>query len=328
MAKFWGILTPAGQGMQYSQAVQGTRILLRYTSASLAIIIPPSALAVLLGDLFTGGGRALAYARDLRPGATIILLAGLQGCGKTTTMRMLTCFLPPTRGTARVAGYDILDESMEVRRRIGYLPENVPLYPELRVDEYLRFRADVEGVPRGELAARVDEVVDRCLIGDVRRQVIGTLSKGYRQRVGLAGALVHKPQVLILDEPTVGLDPNQIIKVRELITELGRDHTVLLSTHILPEVEQVCERVFIIEPGTDGRDLIQADAATYDALRLARVRGAGVSPVYGTGLRRPLGLGRGLGVGWGNGRAAWYGRNPRPWGGRGLRLGGGYYRWR
>jgi ABC-2 type transport system ATP-binding protein len=156
---------------------------------------------------------------------------------------------------------DLDVDPVGLRRHIGYLPENVPLYPELRVDEYLRFRADVEGVPRGELAARVDEVVDRCLIGDVRRQVIGTLSKGYRQRVGLAGALVHKPQVLILDEPTVGLDPNQIIKVRELVTELGHDHTVLLSTHILPEVEQVCERVLIIDRGR-----IVADG-TPDALR-------------------------------------------------------------
>jgi ABC-2 type transport system ATP-binding protein len=137
----------------------------------------------------------------------------------------------------------------------------VPLYPELRVDEYLRFRADVEGVPRTELAGRLDYVTERCMLSDVRRQVIGTLSKGYRQRVGLAGALIHAPPVLILDEPTVGLDPNQIIKVRELITELGRDHTVVLSTHILPEVEQVCERVFIIDRGR-----VVADG-TPDALR-------------------------------------------------------------
>jgi ABC-2 type transport system ATP-binding protein len=160
-----------------------------------------------------------------------------------------------------VAGVDLDQDPVGLRRNVGYLPENVPLYPEMRVDEFLRFRADVEEVPRGEVHARIEDVVERCLVGDVRRQVIGTLSKGYRQRVGLAGALIHQPPVLILDEPTVGLDPNQIIKVRELITELGRDHTVLLSTHILPEVEQVCERVFIIDRGR-----VVADG-TPDALR-------------------------------------------------------------
>ncbi len=202
--------------------------------------------------------------RDLSffvPEGQVLGFLGPNGAGKTTVMRMLTAFLPPTTGRVVVAGVDLDQDPVELRRNVGYLPENVPLYPELRVDEYLRFRADVEGVPRAEVAARVDEVVDRCLIGDVRRQMIGTLSKGYRQRVGLAGALVHKPKVLILDEPTVGLDPNQIIKVRELVAELGRDHTVLLSTHILPEVEQVCERVFIIDRGR-----IVADG-TPDALR-------------------------------------------------------------
>jgi ABC-2 type transport system ATP-binding protein len=202
--------------------------------------------------------------RDLSffvPEGQVLGFLGPNGAGKTTVMRMLTAFLPPTTGRVVVAGVDLDQDPVELRRNVGYLPENVPLYPELRVDEYLRFRADVEGVPRAEVAARVDEVIGRCLIGDVRRQMIGTLSKGYRQRVGLAGALVHKPKVLILDEPTVGLDPNQIIKVRELIAELGRDHTVLLSTHILPEVEQVCERVFIIDRGR-----IVADGAP-DALR-------------------------------------------------------------
>jgi len=148
-----------------------------------------------------------------------------------------------------VAGEDLDQDPMALRRKVGYLPENVPLYPELRVEEYLRFRADVSEVPRSEQRARIEFVVDRCLLGDVRRQVIGTLSKGYRQRVGLAGALIHDPPVLILDEPTVGLDPNQIIRIRELIAELGRDRTVVLSTHILPEVEQVCERVLIIDRG-------------------------------------------------------------------------------
>jgi len=190
--------------------------------------------------------------RDLSffvPEGQVLGFLGPNGAGKTTVMRMLTAFLPPTSGRVVVAGVDLDQDPVGLRRNVGYLPENVPLYPELRVDEYLRFRADVEGVARSEVRSRTDEVIGRCLLGDVRRQVIGTLSKGYRQRVGLAGALIHQPAVLILDEPTVGLDPNQIIKVRELITELGREHTVLLSTHILPEVEQVCERVFIIDRG-------------------------------------------------------------------------------
>jgi ABC-2 type transport system ATP-binding protein len=183
------------------------------------------------------------------PEGQVLGLLGPNGAGKTTAMRMITAFLPPTAGRVVVAGIDLDGDPVALRRRIGYLPENVPLYPELRVDEYLRFRAAVEEVPRAEVRDRIDEVCGRCMIEEVHRQVIGTLSKGYRQRVGLAGALIHKPAVLILDEPTVGLDPNQIIKVRELITELGRDHTVVLSTHILPEVEQVCERVMIIDRG-------------------------------------------------------------------------------
>ena len=202
--------------------------------------------------------------RDLSffvPEGQVLGFLGPNGAGKTTVMRMLTAFLPPTTGRVVVAGVDLDQDPVGLRRHVGYLPENVPLYPEMRVDEFLRFRADVEEVPRGEVHARTEDVVERCLIGDVRRQVIGTLSKGFRQRVGLAGALIHQPPVLILDEPTVGLDPNQIIKVRELITELGRDHTVLLSTHILPEVEQVCERVFIIDRGR-----VVADG-TPDALR-------------------------------------------------------------
>ena len=200
------------------------------------------------------------------PEGQVLGFLGPNGAGKTTTMRMITAFLPPTAGRVVVAGIDLDQDPIGLRRHLGYLPENVPLYPELRVEEHLRFRAAVEEVPRSEVKARIDEVCERCLIEDVRRQVIGTLSKGYRQRVGLAGALIHKPMVLILDEPTVGLDPNQIIKVRELIAELGRDHTVVLSTHILPEVEQVCERVAIIDRGR-----IVADG-TPDALR-ARMMG-------------------------------------------------------
>ncbi len=200
------------------------------------------------------------------PEGQVLGFLGPNGAGKTTAMRMITAFLPPTAGRVVVAGIDLDQDPIGLRRHLGYLPENVPLYPELRVEEYLRFRAAVEEVPRSEVKGRIDEVCDRCMISDVQRQVIGTLSKGYRQRVGLAGALIHKPMVLILDEPTVGLDPNQIIKVRELIAELGQDHTVVLSTHILPEVEQVCERVAIIDRGR-----IVADG-TPDALR-ARMMG-------------------------------------------------------
>ncbi len=183
------------------------------------------------------------------PEGEVLGFLGPNGAGKTTTMRMITGFLPATSGSVRVAGLDVGREPLAVRARIGYMPENVALYPEMRVDEYLRYRAAVEGVPRSEVRARVESVSARCMVEDVRRQVIGTLSKGYRQRVGLASALIHEPPVLILDEPTVGLDPRQIVKIRELITELGRDHTVILSTHILPEVEQVCRRVLIIDGG-------------------------------------------------------------------------------
>ncbi len=195
------------------------------------------------------------------PEGQVLGFLGPNGAGKTTTMRMITGFLPPSSGRVVVAGEDLDRNSVNMRRKIGYLPENVPLYPEMRVSEYLRFRAEVEEIPRNEIAGNTNEVLERCLLNDVSRQIIGTLSKGYRQRVGLASALIHKPPVLILDEPTVGLDPNQIIKIRELITELGKDHTVVLSTHILPEVDQVCDRVFIIDQGR-----IVADG-TPDALR-------------------------------------------------------------
>ncbi|MEJ2190238.1 MAG: ATP-binding cassette domain-containing protein [Acidobacteriota bacterium] len=221
--------------------------------------------------------------RDLSffvPEGQVLGFLGPNGAGKTTVMRMLTAFLPPTTGRVVVAGVDLDKDPVALRRNVGYLPENVPLYPEMRVDEYLRFRADVEEVPRAEVRARMDDVVERCLIGDVRRQVVGTLSKGYRQRVGLAGALIHRPQVLILDEPTVGLDPNQIIKVRELITDLGREHTVLLSTHILPEVEQVCERVFIIDRGrivADGTPAALRERLVGNPTVSVELRGAGAA---------------------------------------------------
>src|SRR5262245_9802124 len=179
----------------------------------------------------------------------IVGLLGPNGAGKTTTMRMLTCYVPPTSGRAKVAGYDIYDQSVEVRRAVGYLPESVPLYGEMRVDEYLRFRARLKGVARSAVAGRLDYVMGRCGLTDVRVRIIDHLSKGYRQRVGLAEALLHNPPILILDEPTVGLDPNQIRQVRGLIRDLGREHTIILSSHILPEVEQICGRVVIIAKG-------------------------------------------------------------------------------
>jgi len=179
----------------------------------------------------------------------IVGFLGPNGAGKSTTMRMLTCFMPATSGNASVMGHDIFTQSHEVRRNVGYMPEGVPLYPEMRVVEYLRFRAKIKRVPLRERRKRVDEVMDRCSVADVRRKLIGQLSKGYRQRVGLADALVADPPVLILDEPTIGLDPNQIRTVRKLIRELGEKHTILLSTHILPEVEATCTRVLIINEG-------------------------------------------------------------------------------
>src|SRR5512140_884725 len=179
----------------------------------------------------------------------IVGFLGPNGAGKTTTMRVLTCFLPPTAGTAEVAGYDVLAAPMEVKRRIGYLPETPPLYPEMEVVEYLVFVGRLKGIGKADLARRVDEVIERTSIGDVRTKLLGRLSKGYRQRVGLAQAIIHNPDVLILDEPTAGLDPKQIIETRQLIRALAGDHTIILSTHILPEVEQTCEQVIIISKG-------------------------------------------------------------------------------
>lgn len=179
----------------------------------------------------------------------IVGFLGPNGAGKSTTMRMLTCYLPPTSGTASVSGFDIFHQSHDVRQVLGYLPENVPLYTEMTVDEYLNFRGKLRDLPKDIRKKRVDYVIDRCWLGTVRKRVISHLSKGFRQRVGLADAMLHDPAVLILDEPTVGLDPNQIREMRRLIKELGGDHTVLLSTHILPEVEAICDHVIIIAGG-------------------------------------------------------------------------------
>ncbi len=179
----------------------------------------------------------------------IVGFLGPNGAGKTTTMRVLTCFLPPTAGTASVAGFDVLEKPLEVKKHIGYLPETPPLYPEMEVDEYLRFTGKLKGISGSDIDRRVDEVTGRCAIGDVRNKLIGKLSKGYRQRVGLAQAIIHNPDVLILDEPTSGLDPKQIIEIRELLKSLAGDHTIILSTHILSEVEHSCQRVIIINQG-------------------------------------------------------------------------------
>jgi ABC-2 type transport system ATP-binding protein len=179
----------------------------------------------------------------------IVGFLGPNGAGKTTTMRVLTCFLPPTSGQATVAGFDVLENPMEVKKRIGYLPETPPLYPEMEVIEYLRFVAKLKGIASHDVRRRVDEVMERCSVSDVSNKLISKLSKGYRQRVGLAQAIIHNPDVLILDEPTSGLDPKQIIETRELIHSLAGDHTIILSTHILSEVEHSCERVIIINQG-------------------------------------------------------------------------------
>jgi ABC-2 type transport system ATP-binding protein len=179
----------------------------------------------------------------------IVGFLGPNGAGKTTTMRVLTCFLPPTAGSANVAGFDVLEQPLEVKKRIGYLPETPPLYPEMETSEYLRFVGRLKGIAPSAINRRVDEVMERCAVADVSTKLIGKLSKGYRQRVGLAQAIIHNPDVLVLDEPTAGLDPKQIIETRELIKHLAGDHTIILSTHILSEVEHSCERVIIINKG-------------------------------------------------------------------------------
>src|SRR6202789_813793 len=179
----------------------------------------------------------------------IVGFLGPNGAGKTTTMRMLTCFMPPTAGTATVAGFDVLEQPFEVKKRIGYLPETPPLYPEMSTSEYLEFVGKLKGLSGDELTKRIDFVLERCSVADVKDKLLGKLSKGYRQRVGLAQAIIHNPDVLILDEPTSGLDPKQINETRDLIKSLAGDHTIILSTHILPEVEQTCQSVLIINKG-------------------------------------------------------------------------------
>lgn len=179
----------------------------------------------------------------------ILGFLGPNGAGKTTTMRVITGFMPATSGTVKVAGYDIFDDSYEVRKRIGYLPENPPLYNDMTVYAFLRFVGRIRGIAKAELNDSCDRVLRTCGLAEVAERVIGHLSKGFRQRVGLAQALIHNPSVLVLDEPTIGLDPKQIIEIRKLIRELSGERTVILSTHILPEVSQLCEKVVIINEG-------------------------------------------------------------------------------
>lgn len=179
----------------------------------------------------------------------IVGFLGPNGAGKTTTMRVLTCFMPPTAGKATVAGFDVFEQPFEVKKRIGYLPESPPLYPEMNVQDYLTFIARLKNVPNGQIKTRTEEVMERCAIADVKSKLISKLSRGYRQRVGLAQAIIHNPDVLILDEPTSGLDPKQITETRDLIQGLSGAHTIILSTHILPEVEAVCRKVIIINRG-------------------------------------------------------------------------------
>ncbi len=218
---------------------------------------------------------------EVEPGEILGFL-GPNGAGKTTTMRILTGYLPATEGRARIAGFDIFDQPIEAKRRTGYLPETPPLYPEMTVGEYLQFVARINGIAAGDRAARVGAAMERTSITDMADRYCGTLSKGYRQRVGLAQALLHEPDVLILDEPTAGLDPRQIIETRRLVTELAGDHTVILSTHILPEVSQTCQRVVIINRGrvvaVDSPDNLTARLQGSQSLYL-QVDSAGDDPV-------------------------------------------------
>jgi len=239
----------------------------------------------------------------------IVGFLGPNGAGKTTTMRMLTCFLPPSAGTATVAGFDVLEQPLEVKKRIGYLPETPPIYPEMETAEYLKFVGKLKGLSGADLQKRVDYASDRCAVADVKKKLLGKLSKGYRQRVGLAQAIIHNPDVLILDEPTAGLDPKQINETRDLIKDLAGDHTILLSTHILPEVEQTCEQVIIINKGrlvaTDSVRNLQARARGAESvlLEIAGRNGNLEAGIVQHKLEQVAGVSRVLSKGKDNGRA-------------------------
>lgn len=221
----------------------------------------------------------------------VVGFLGPNGAGKSTTMRILTGYLPATSGRASVAGFDVFEQSVEARRRLGYLPESTPLYMDMRVNEYLRYRAKLKGVAGSKVKERLGDVLELCNLKDVERKMISALSKGYRQRVGLADALVHDPDLLILDEPTIGLDPNQIRQVRELIKNLANKRTVLISTHILPEVEIMCSRVIVIHKGR-----IRAADTAENMLRSHRAAGSIRLEVKGPGSDAREALGRIPGV--------------------------------
>jgi gliding motility-associated transport system ATP-binding protein len=231
--------------------------------------------AIQVDDLCKSYGPVLAVDHvqfQVAPGELVGFL-GPNGAGKSTTMRILTTFLPASSGVARILGYDVMADSMDVRQRIGYLPESVPIYPEMRVEEYLTYRAKLKGVERDVRQRRIGYCLERCRIREVRRRLIGTLSKGYRQRVGLADTMLADPPVLILDEPTSGLDPLQIRETLNTIKELAGTHTVLLSTHILPEVEAICDRVIIINQGAIRWDGKLSELARQEPVLTLEVRG-------------------------------------------------------
>ncbi len=217
---------------------------------------------------FAGRTAVDALSFSLERGEIVGFL-GPNGAGKSTTMRMLTGYLPATSGSVKVAGFDIFNDSLKARREIGYMPESVPLYDDMRVKEYLVFRAKLKGLKRAGVTENVNRVMDLCGLGEVRNKLVSVLSKGFRQRLGLADALVHKPALLILDEPTNGLDPNQTRQVRNLIGQLGSEHTILLSTHLLSEVEMICRRVVILDKGR-----IKADDTPDNLIQQIRASGA------------------------------------------------------
>jgi ABC-2 type transport system ATP-binding protein len=245
---------------------------------------------IVVERLYKSYGRILAV-EDVNFEITkgeIVGFLGPNGAGKTTTLRILTSYLPATSGVAKVAGHDVRNESLQVRQNIGYLPESVPLYPEMRVEEYLQYRAKLKGVGREARKSRIDYCIERCRIKEVRRRLIGTLSKGYRQRVGLADAMIHDPRILILDEPTVGLDPIQIRETLALIKELGEQRTILLSTHILSEVEAICRRVIIISAG---RVTLDKTMEALDEMRSIAVEVHGPAEQVADTLRSTEGVG-------------------------------------
>ena len=234
---------------------------------------------------------------SMEPGEVVGFL-GPNGAGKTTTMRVLTCSMPATRGVARLAGHDVLQDSLAVRRQVGYLPETPPVYPEMTVDSYLRFAATIKGVSRSDMAARLTHVLGACGLDHMRGRTVGHLSKGYRQRVGIAQALIHDPTVLIFDEPTNGLDPGQIIEIRQLLRELGADKTVILSTHILAEAQMSCRRLLVINRGAIVGDIALdsagevtsvktpgGDSVTYGGTRTVNVVVRGASTAAGAAIR-------------------------------------------